>query len=100
MQNSKIIYVTPIEKINALLTQVLNVPAELSGELCEKLKLVPEESQKILLNAFCNKVQKIKASKEDALREIKDIKKKMIAETEDAESKNAEKSLSESLKNI
>jgi len=100
MQNNKITYTTPIEKINALLTQVLDVPAELSGELCEKLKSVPEESQEILLDAFWNEVQKIKASKEDALRKIKDIKKKMIAEIEDAESKNAEKTLDGSLRNI
>jgi len=100
MQNSEKTYITPIDKINALLTQVLDVPTELSAKLCEKLRSIPEESQKMLLDALWKKVQKIKASKENAIQEIKNIQKKMIAELEDIESKNVEKTLDESLKNI
>ena len=91
---------TSIEKLDALLTQVLNVPVELSAKLCKELKSIPEESQKILLDAFWNKARKIKVSKENALQKIKHIKGKMIVEIEGVESKSAEKTLNESLKNI
>ena len=46
---------TSIEKLDALLTQVLNVPVELSAKLCKELTSIPEESQKLLLYAFDHK---------------------------------------------
>jgi len=97
---NRTVHKTYIEKIDALLTQVLKIPAEESIKLCEKLTVASEEVQKNTLEEILKTIEHIKKSREDAIKKVDSLKKEFIVESEKLENEEAEENLVQVLKNV
>lgn len=93
-------FTDPVQKIDALLTRALGVPAEVSSQFCEQLNGVPEESQKVALEMIGKKTLQVKQEKEKTLQKIRSINNQMKLKLENVSKSQAETKLEDALKNI